>query len=388
MFYVSKVSPFFFLIAILSLLLSLGFKVTGSHSHTFFISLVFGFIGTTLVGAMYQIVPNSQNRRLSLSWISYIVFLGVLTALSLLYLGYFKAGSIILFLSYSVFFIHLLLNIRNWMPLTVRFLGFSLFYLLLSSLFLFLHFSLGIVPFQLAIHTLTVGSMLNAIYGVEIAWIPMLLMETLNIRKSQRLFYFKQASTALVLVSFFLLNYKLIALSLLLEVSVALYYIYLIYSLIKQRRMPSPLPYVVKVFIVALLFLPLGFLIAGAMASHPKTLPVLLNLHIDLLVYGFGAFTIFGGMAHLFPRILWNWKFAKMGGKAPAINELIAEEEFPKFLEMSLIFYTLFLVVDVLFYPLSLVAPILYLFILGYFFKIVFLHAFKKIKEVEHGKGG
>jgi len=90
-------------------------------------------------------------------------------------------------------------------------------------------------------------------------------------------------------------------------------------------------------------------------------------------------------MAHLFPRILWNWRFANLGGKAPAINELIDEEEFPRFLEMSLISYAFFLVADILFHPLNLIAPILYLFILGYFFKITFLHAFKKIKEVKHG---
>jgi len=124
-------------------------------------------VGLTLLGAMYQIIPNSQNRKLSRPQISYWVFGGVVASLILFYFHRFEIGSLILFLSFGTFYIHGLMNVSNWTPVTVRFIGASATYLTLSSLFLLLHFALDAVPFQLAIHTLTVGAMLNAVYGVE-----------------------------------------------------------------------------------------------------------------------------------------------------------------------------------------------------------------------------
>jgi hypothetical protein len=225
--------------------------------------------------------------------------------------------------------------------------------------------------------------MLNAVYGVEIAWIPMLMMETLNIRKAQRLFYAKQVSTVIFLLTFYFMNYRLIALASLLEFSLSIYFIYTMYSLLKQRRMPSPLPYVVRTFFSALPFLPAGFILGAFSASNPEVLPKAYILHLDLLVYGFTAFTIFGGIAHLFPRIVWNWKFSRSGGKnVPTVSELIDEASFPKFLEQSLIAFAFFIVVDSLFYPISSLSGLVYLFILLNFFRITFLHLFKKLKEV------
>ncbi|WP_457601511.1 hypothetical protein [Hydrogenivirga sp.] len=383
MFYVSKISPLLFLFALLNLLLSLVLKATESNPTLFFVVLVFGFIGSTLLGAMYQIIPNSQNRKLSLHQLSYLVLVGLFTSFGFFYAGVYEVGSALLCASYLLFFGHVLVNVKNWMPVTVRFLGVAAFYLSLSSVFLFLHFNLGLVPLQLAVHTLTLGSMLNAVYGVEVAWVPMLLMETLNIRKARRLFWAKQAATLLLLISFFTLNYRLIALSSLIEVAVALYFLFLMYSLVMQRRMPSPIPYVVKTFFVALLFLPVGMLLGTFSASHVSILPSLYALHLDFLVYGLTAFTIFGGMAHLFPRIMWNWKFASKGGKdVPSINELIDEQGFPTFLERSLVAFVLFVAVDSLFPPLNRLSVLIYLFILASFFRVTFLHFLKKLREV------
>ncbi len=388
MFYVSKISPPLFLFALVNLLISLLLKMFSETPTLFFVILVFGFVGNTLLGAMYQIIPNSQNRKLSFHQLSYAVFLGVLVSFVLFYLGRYGSGSLLLAVSYILFFLHSLVNVKNWAPVTVKFLGFSAFYLALASLFLALHFNLGLVPIQLAVHTLTVGSMLSAVYGVELAWIPMLLMETLNVRKAQRLLYIKQASTLLILTSFLLMNYRLIALSSLPELGVALYFIYMLYRLVMQRRMPSPIPYVVKTFFIALPFLPLGIVVGTFMSSHTSVLPVVYNIHIDLLVYGFTAFTIFGGMSHLFPRIMWNWKFAnRKGGNAPPINELVDEKGFPRFMELSLIAFVLFLALDSLFSSLRWLSVFPYLFVIGNFFRITFLHFLKKLKEVENVSG-
>lgn len=356
MFYVSKVSPALFALALLNLFLSLILKPI--DKQLFLLTLTYGFVGTTLFGAMYQIVPNSQNRRLPLPPISYILSAIHFTSFILFYLGVFKIGSGLLLFSWGAFFLHIFLGIKNWMPVTVKFLGVSAFYLFLASLFLFLNLSFGLVPFQLAIHTLTVGAMLNAVYGVELAWIPMLLMETLNVKKAKTLFWLKQVSTLLLLISFYLLEYKAIALASFLELGVSLYFLYLIYSLFKTRRTPAPIPYVVKIFLIALLFLPMGLLIGGFLASHPELIGKALNLHIDLLVYGFTAFTVFGGMSHLLPRIVWNWKIApsKMSSLI-SINELVEEKAFPKFLELSLLAFTTYLYLDFSFYPLDILSP-------------------------------
>ncbi len=388
MFYISKVSPPFFLLALINLILSLLVRSLSSDLVLFAFFSVFGFIGSTLVGAMYQIVPNSQNRKLPLPWLSYLVFAVFLASFLLAYGGLLVPASGLLLLASGVFFFHVLIGIKNWMPVTVKFLGASAFYLFLSSLFLFLNLSFGLVPFQLAVHTLTVGAMLSAVYGVELAWIPMLLMETLNVRKARKLFFAKQASTILLLASFYLFEYRLIALASLLEIGVSIYFLYLIYSLIKNRRMPSPLPYVVRIFLTALAFLPLGLIAGGFIASHPELIGSALNLHVDLLVYGFTAFTIFGGMSHLLPRIVWNWRFAgSKGGRAPAVNELVDEKGFPRFLELSLVAFALFLYMDLSFYPLNVLSPLPYLFILGYFFKLTFIHLFRKLREVKYGGG-
>lgn len=127
-------------------------------------------------------------------------------------------------------------------------------------------------------------------------------------------------------------------------------------------------------------------MVGGFLASHPQLIPKAVNLHIDLLVYGFTAFTIFGGMSHLLPRIVWNWKFAR-AQRSVAINELVDEASFPRFMEISLAAFLIFMSIDLLFDPLRRLSPIPYLFILGYFVKITFFHLFKKIKEVKDGEG-
>ena len=69
-----------------------------------------------------------------------------------------------------------------------------LLYFLLSGIFLVLS-EFAYVPFALAIHTLTDGFMLNVVIGVELAWIPMIYMEPLNLTLSKRLFYMGLLST-------------------------------------------------------------------------------------------------------------------------------------------------------------------------------------------------
>jgi len=379
MFYVSKVSPLFFILALLNIFTSLLLKVSGSEGIPFYILIVFGFLGSTLVGAMYQIIPNSQSRKPPLSFVSYVVFALSGLASPLFWIGSYTIASVLIFLAYGTFFFHTLASVKNWTPPTVKFLGASTLYLFLSSFLLMLSMSFGYVSLQAAVHTLTVGALLNAVYGVEIAWIPMLLMSALSFRSMKRLFLAKQASTAVVVLAFMSMHYHVIALASLLELGVSLYYLYMNYSLLKNRNAPSPVPYVVRIFLVALLFLPLGIIVGGALASHPRVIPYLLDLHIDLLVYGFAAFTIFGGMFHLLPRIIWNWKFAS-SREAPTIGELVDEKAFPRFLVVSVIFLLLFIAMDLMPETLGRYSAFVYAVIILFFVKISFFHVINKLR--------
>ncbi len=74
MFYVSKVSLPFFFLAILDLLYSLAVKSLHLDPKIVWITAVFGFVAYTIMSAMYQIVPNSQDRPLRPIWLSYVVF--------------------------------------------------------------------------------------------------------------------------------------------------------------------------------------------------------------------------------------------------------------------------------------------------------------------------
>ncbi len=61
MFYISKVTPLLFILAFFNLIVSLFFKLIGDDYLHIGLTAVFGFIAITLISAMYQIIPNSQQ---------------------------------------------------------------------------------------------------------------------------------------------------------------------------------------------------------------------------------------------------------------------------------------------------------------------------------------
>ena len=75
MFYVAKMTPFFFLLAFVNLILA-GFSRALGYDYVFVgIIGVFGFILNTLIGAMYQIIPNSQQTQLKYDNVQIFVFI-------------------------------------------------------------------------------------------------------------------------------------------------------------------------------------------------------------------------------------------------------------------------------------------------------------------------
>jgi hypothetical protein len=307
MYFVSKVSPPFFLLGAVCLLTALILRPSEPLGPRFLVFLLFGFLGMILTGAMYQIIPNSQGRKLAAYPLAFISFPLALLSFLLFIWGEMRAGSLLLMTSEGIFFLQAILTVRNWSAPTVKFLGLSAFFLFVSTFLLFLHFWTGTVGIQPAVHSLTVGAMLSAIYGVEVAWIPMLLMESLSVRSAGRLFTLKALSTTLLVAGFLVLSYPLIALFSFLEIVASIYFFKMVFSLFRKRRSPAPVPPVLKIFLVALFFLPPGLLLGLFMASHPSFIPKAVSLHIDFMVFGVGLITIIGGTSHLLPRIIWQW---------------------------------------------------------------------------------
>ncbi|MCS7171135.1 MAG: hypothetical protein NZ851_02335 [Aquificaceae bacterium] len=321
MFYVSKVSIPFFFLAVFDLIYSLAVKGLHPDIKVVWLTAVFGFIAHTIMSAMYQIVPNSQGRPLRIPWLSYLVFGFSLFSSVAFYLFQSLLGSILFLAASCIFLLHILISVSNWQPLTVKFIGVGVLYLPLSGLFLLLS-ELGYVHPALAVHALTLGFMLKVVMGVELAWIPMLYMEALNLKLGMRLFHISLFAVPLLLVSFYFLNYKLIALSSFLVLVLVGYFLYIIYLLMSGKRMPKEIPLIVRFLLLALIILPSGLLLGFLMASYGLS-SYLLLIHLDLLVYGFAGITIMGGMAHLYPRILYGWKFAGKG--RVAISDLVEE---------------------------------------------------------------
>jgi hypothetical protein len=368
MFYISKVSPFLFLLALLDLFVSLAYKSANTRMELVWIIAVFGFVAHTIMSAMYQLIPNSQNRPLKLPFISYFVFVLSLLISFLFYMGWTYYASFIYAFVSLIFVLHTLSSVRNWQPITVKFLGLSNFYFFLSSLFLPLS-QVGYVPFQLAIHTLTLGFMLNAVMGTQLAWIPMLYMEPLNIKYAKYLFYISSMTIPLFLLSFYALNYKLIALVSFFPTAFVGYFLWIIYSVFSGRRMPKEIPLVIRYFILAMIFLPFGMMVGTFMASE-NIISFLVKVHVDLILYGFTAITIMGGMAHLYPRILYGW-IQKKGDISiqDIVDEMLLKKLFP-FVPAS-VYWMVFC--DALGFPFSYLSAIPYAIVWLLFFKAVFL---------------
>ncbi|MEZ0337687.1 MAG: hypothetical protein ABWK02_05720 [Aquificaceae bacterium] len=363
MFYVSKVSIPFFFLAVLDLIYSLFLRTFTVDVKSLWAVAVFGFVAHTIMGAMYQIVPNSQNRPLKLPLLSYVVFALSLASSVAFYSSNHLIGSFLHLVSCLIFFFHVLSSMRNFQPITVKFLTLGSLYFLLSGIFLVLS-ELGYIPFALAVHTLTVGFMLKVVVGVELAWIPMLYMEPLNLTLSKRLFYLGLFTTPPFLISFYLYSYKLIALMSFFVLVFVGYYLYLIYSIFAKRRTPKEIPYVIKYLLLALFILPFGLLIGSFMAGK-ELVSHMVFLHFDLLIYGFTAITIMGGMSHLYPRIVYNMKFSKKEGVY--ISDLVDEKAIKRILPLTVVALAWMVFAEAQGRPLSYLATIPYLILWLYF---------------------
>jgi hypothetical protein len=383
MFYVSRITPAFFFLSLLNLMVAVVYRTLEIYSWTFFVSVSFGFLASVLMGAVYQIVPNSQGRPLPARRLSYLVFLLYTFALVLLLPGRNLPGSVLMAVSVLLFSVHTLASIRNWKPVTVRLVALSVLFLALASVLLLLHLHTDKVPLQAVLHTVTVGSVLSAVYGVEMAWIPMLLMTAVSVNRAMKLFYAKVLTTPLFL-GFFLLE-EMLYLGALLEFGVALYFLHLLQEVFSRRQSPVRAPAVVRILTVALIPLPFGLVLGVAMASDPASRGFLMGLHADLILFGFSAFTIFGGVSHLLPRILWAGRASDPSGLT--VSDLLEEKSLERFLMRGSFLYLGYLALAQAPEPLRYISLLAYALLMVLFFRHIFLPPFKKLLEVRHGGG-
>lgn len=355
MFYVSKVSLLFFLLALVGLILSLILKATSPDFTHYGKLAVFGFILPTIVGAFYQIIPNSQQKKLSSSFIGYIVFMLSILNLYYLYINDFEKSSFFIVAIALLSTIHLAFIINNLKPITVKFLLFANIFMVLSAIFLMLSVKSPQFSLQIAIHTFTIGVMINAVLGVQTAWIPMIYMQELGKTKFAKvllklLVYIHQCIVLAILVGFYFGNYKMVGSFALVEFAlIILFTKFVFYDSIKPQFKLHGIPYQVKFFLTGHIFLLVGLIIAHIIGISNKF--ELIPYHIDFMVYGFAVFTIIGGIIHLAPRIIWNIVYVKKAQEMkqiPNVKGIISREKAEKLYYLALLGYLLFVSFDIL----------------------------------------
>ncbi len=379
MFYVSKITPLFFLLAFIDLFFALILRTAGyDHIDTALIA-VFGFVLHAIIGAAYQIIPNSQQTALKLPQVSYFVFILSLISSVGMYLKQFEFASVVSLAAVVIFSVHVFSIVKNIAPVTVKFLLISIIYMNIASMFFFLAGLTGNILYQTAIHTLTVGSMLNAILGVELAWIPMLLMHTLNVRFANIFFYIHQISTLGLFASFYYFDYKKIMFAGIFELVVLGLFLFIIAKAVKSHTL-GKIPYTIRFFLGGIIFLIFGVLM-GIHLSASKMLQFI-EVHMDAMILGFGGLTIFGAMLHLLPRVVWNMVYVKKaqeGKQIPNIFQIINEKM------ANYAFYTLFVgafaSIILEFFMKREISSIIYLIPMAFFFYVLFVKLFLFYKK-------
>jgi len=326
MFFISEASPLFFILSIVWLIIDLVLKAfTDTNNINIFLLSLYGFFLNVIMGAMYQLIPNSLMKKPKLPKISFVVFgISILNGFIILmwYFGllgniYFSISNMVLIIA---FIIHVSSALKTPNSVTSRFLTASLIFLALNAIEL-LFFAFNKINVFFLIHTFTIGFLLNAVMGVELALVPLLYMEPLNMGLANKVFWIHQISAFVIIASFYTLNLNLIYIAGILEFLVIGFFVYLIYKVIENRKFPKNIPYTLRYFFLGIGFLLLGVSF-GLLVASGKLEPF---LHADVMIYGFGLVTIFGGISHFMPRIRWNKLYAGKIGQQniPPVDAMI-----------------------------------------------------------------
>jgi len=326
MFFISEVSPLFFILSIIWLIIDLILKAfTNTNNINIFLITLYGFFLNVIIGAMYQLIPNSIMKKPKFPKLSFITLgLSVLNGfiMFLWYFGilgniYFSISNIVLIFA---FLIHISTALKIPNSITAKFLSASLIFLTINALEM-LFYAFNKINIFFLIHTFTIGFVINAVIGVELALVPLLYMEPLNMGLANKLFWVHQISASILIASFYIFDLRLIYFAGILEFIVLGFFVYLIYKTIENRKFPKNITYTLRYFFLGLGFLLLGVSF-GLLVASSKLEPF---LHADVMIYGFGLITVLGGIFHFMPRILWNKYYANKVGEqnTPPIDAMI-----------------------------------------------------------------
>ena len=368
MFFISEASPLFFILSIVWLIIDLIIKAfTNTYNTNIFLLALYGFFLNVIIGAMYQLIPNSLMKKPALPKLSFGVFgISILNGFIMLLWYFGLLGNIYFSISNAVLIISFILHISSALKtpnsVTSRFLTASLVFLVLNALEL-LFFAFNKINVFFLIHTFTIGFLLNAVMGVELALVPLLYMEPLNMGLANKLFWIHQISAIILIASFYTLNLNIIYVAGVLEFMVIGFFSYLIYKSVENRKFPKNIPYTLRYF-----FLGLGFLFIGvSFGLLVATGKLEAFLHGDVMIYGFGFATVFGGISHFMPRIVWNKQYADKVGQQniPPIDAMINQNVIKRVL--PIIGFGVFLLISFESYTyLKPVGDILYAIVVSY----------------------
>ncbi len=337
MFFISEVSPLFFILSLVWLTLGLGIRAFSDINNiNIFLMTLYGFFLNVIMGAMYQLIPNSLMKKPILPKFSFGVFgfslLNIFVSL-LWFFGfleniYFAFSTAFLML---IFVVHVSTALKKPNSITPKFLSASLIFMLINAFILVL-WAFNKVNIFFLIHTFTLGVILNAIIGVELALVPLLYMEPFNMSHANKLFYLHQISVLGLLVSFYYENLNFVYIAGIFEFFTVGFFIYIVYKSMENRKFPKNIPYTLRYFFLGLGFLMIG-IVFGLLASRGYLNPF---LHADIMIYAFGATTVFGGIFHFMPRILWNKYYKDKIGtpNIPPIDSMIDQDIVKKVLPM------------------------------------------------------
>lgn len=113
MFYVSRVTPLFFFLGFFDFIFALISRFLNYDHIDLALIAVFGFVLHTILGAAYQIIPNSQQETLKYPKVSYFVLLLSFLSSIGLYLREFSFASTVSFISVLIFTVHVSTVIKN-----------------------------------------------------------------------------------------------------------------------------------------------------------------------------------------------------------------------------------------------------------------------------------
>ena len=292
-----------------------------------------GFVIFTIFGAMEQMIPvlsasKLYNEKLANAhfYATNIAFLGFIFSLL------FGAGKIasffavLLFLAFCTFIFIIFRTIKRY-NLILKFFGAGLLYFFIASLLGMLSM-LGVFSRKaLHVHLALIGFVSFIIFGALYHMFPMLSLRKLYNEKLANA-HFYLSNLGIVALAFSFLTGKFFEISAVLMLSAFYLFAYIMLRTLFQQKLKfAELDVSVKFFIFSIFFMVIATTIGAYIASFLKY--SFLSLHYHIALIGFVTLTIFGGMYHVIPMLVWINKYSSKIGKerVPSVKELYNERE-------------------------------------------------------------